>query len=263
MGKSALRSSEDVPGGLLTRSSVIPLSLKTLKEVPSVERVTFFCPVPWSTGSPRTLPLPCRCSVQVFRFRQEGTQDVPRVQLRPPGGARRPRRSRDIRGPFPEPAVGTSVAGTPLRSRSPAGAWRPQGRPPPLPRSGRPGVPTTNPLPTPRTELLLLGPLEAKRSHCRFDCWSLALPRVRPPPRCPQDSAPEPYPEGRQLPTVIASEEWPREFGGLLLEQGENTGTPRINTFLPSCQGPGSGARNRVARLSTHTKEGQVNKNFS
>ena len=146
------------------------------------------------------LPQDSPPSMQVFSAGvqiQAGTDSVPRVQLRPPGGARRPRRSREIRGHFPDPAARTFVAGTPLRSRSPAGASRPQGRPQPFLRSGRPGVPTTNPLPTPpRTS----GGKRESLSLCllvsRMVRAGAQPQRVRLAPRCPQDPAPDPLPRG-------------------------------------------------------------------
>lgn len=143
--------------------------------------------------------------VQVLRARvgiQAGTGSASerRVQMPPPGVARRPRR----------PGAGRQEPGHP--GRLPVSPRRELLWPEPRPSYGRTGVPTMSPLPTPRTELLLLGPLEAKGSHCRFRCSSLGRIDLAPRPRggrlphCPQDSAPKLHPGGRQLPTVIASE---------------------------------------------------------
>lgn len=76
-------------------------------------------------------------------------------------------------GPLPGARGPNLCGGNAATVPQPRRQLRAAGQGPATPRSGRPGGPTTTPLPTPRAELLLLGPLEAKGSHCRFDCWSL------------------------------------------------------------------------------------------
>ena len=115
--------------------------------------------------------------------------------------------NRDFRGPFPESALAV-VAGAPLRSLSYA---TPQGRGRGPGHSRAPGItlsPTRSPDHVPfahsRVEQLLLGPLEAKESHCRFSVGSCPRGRLRPS-RARASLTPT-HLGGGQLPGVTASE---------------------------------------------------------
>lgn len=137
----------------------------------------------------------------MLRFRRERTRSVPRVQLRPPGGARRPSRSRDI--------------GAPSRSPRPEALWRERRygpAAPPAPHGRRPGPRhargTGGPAARPRPRFPLPGPSCFSSGLWRQKGVTVALiaglrmvragalPRaVCPAPRCPQDPAPDPFPE--------------------------------------------------------------------
>lgn len=144
---------------------------KTLKEVPSVETVTFFFP-----ASREALVSPRLCPHQLPQGQ------VLSAAVGTAAGAAEPAvaaRGREVAvgaqaggqgGGYPVPLPGalgpSGMAGAPQQappSPSPAGTPRPGAR-----RQARPGVsavsPTTSPVPAPSTELRLLGPLDAKGS---------------------------------------------------------------------------------------------------
>lgn len=199
-GQDAPAGSGDLPWGHSTSGSVllpercfggltavIPLSVKTLKEV------AFFLPVPGSMSSPRT-PAPAApfwvSGAQIHCG--TGGAGEPRVRRGPPGGARGPRRARPgLRGAGMSRAPSWSprptgwlerCCGPPPRRRPPA-----PGQAPALPSSGRPRasalprprVPTMSPLPSPGAELLLFGP-QTQGSPCRFRCRSLKRTGLAP-----------------------------------------------------------------------------------
>lgn len=145
--------------------------------------------------------------MQVFRFRRERTQcRVSSCGRQGAQGGRggAGRSGATSRTPRPEPLWRE-------RRCAPAAPPAPHGRRAGPRHSWGPGGPESRP----RTPFpLLLGPLEAKGSHCRFACWSLGWLGLAPSPResaslpaVPRTQPLTPYPEGRQLPTVIASEE--------------------------------------------------------
>lgn len=172
------------------------------ERVPSAERVTF------SALSQALAPPGLSPSVQVF---SAGVQiqawNGPGAACHSCGrqGAQvRPRRSREIRvtsDPRPELS---------WRERrcapSPAGASRPQGAGPwPLPRSGRPGVLTTNPPSCPSSDLWSKKGVTVALIVGLSDVRAGAQPQSPPCPRCPQDPALDSHSRG---PTASYGHSW-------------------------------------------------------
>lgn len=123
------------------------------------------------------------------------TMSERRLQLWPPGGGRWPRRARpwradgEGRGP---PAAGSGVAGAPKPTPASTCAPKAVGRAPNIRSQGGPSTatsPTPSPdqAPTPRTEFLLPGPLDAKGRHSHFHLWFLRWMELAP---CPLRSSP-------------------------------------------------------------------------
>lgn len=190
-----------------------------------------------------------------------------RVQLRPPGGARRPGAGRREPGlPGPLPGVGAGRCGR-------SSAEVPQLRHASRSRAGPKPLPSSwyHPFPDPESRSRPLCPLPGraaaprtpggKRESLPLQRW--VLPEGAPPP-FPGPGFLDPNPPWGWTAT------WSHCLRGLTqvtlglsLEQGEHTATPRLNVILfrtrrhncpQSCQGPCFGARNRVARFSAHTR---------